>query len=164
MIDTQTRALLEGGGALIVGTVDDDGHPHAARGWGLDIVEGHSEGEGEEVRVRLLVPDDDPVALATLRPGCRVAVTATDVASLVSVQTKGRVLELEPATAADRRRVRRYCDAFFGEVERVDGTPLALLERLVPRDVRACTVVLDEWYDQTPGPRAGTPLGATTDG
>lgn len=154
MIDTQTRTLLEGGGALIVGTVDDDGHPHATRGWGLDLL------EAEEVRVRLLVPDDDPVALATLSPGCRLALTATDIGSLVSVQAKGRVLELEPATAADHRRVRRYCDAFFGEVERVDGTPLVLLERLVPRDVCACTVVLDEWYDQTPGPRAGTPLGA----
>jgi hypothetical protein len=37
-----------------------------------------------------------------------------------------------------------------------DGTDRRLLERLVPLDFVACDVMIDELYDQTPGPGAGS--------
>ena len=52
----------------------------------------------------------------------------------------------------------RFCESFFGVVEELEGTDRRLLERMVPDDFVACTVVIDELYDQTPGPGAGAAL------
>lgn len=151
-IDAGQRALLEGGCALIVGTVDVDGRPHASRAWSLEVLDPAS------AQVRILLAADDPAALRNVTTG-RLAITATDVLTLRSLQMKGGAVLVEDATAADRRRSERYRDAFHGNIERADGTPRALTERLVPRDLRACVAVLDESYDQTPGPGAGRPTG-----
>jgi hypothetical protein len=149
VIDVAVRAFMESGCALLIGTVDCAGMPHASRGWGLDVEDPVAG------RVRIVLAGDDPVTVANLRSTGRLAVTGTDIATLRSVQAKGHVLSLSPATPADRRRARRYCEAFFGDIERVDATPSVLVERLVPPDFEACVAVLDEWYDQTPGPGAG---------
>ena len=154
MIDTETQAHLESGSALIIGTVGADGRPHATRGWGLDVV----DAARGVVRV-LLAADDADVGDHVATTG-RIAITGSDVATLATIQAKGRVQVVEPATAADRRRAARYCDAMFGAIGEVDGTPRELLERLVPTGYLACVVELDEWFDQTPGPRAGAPMGA----
>ena len=153
MIDPHTKAVLEGGSALIVGTVDAGGQPHATRAWGLEV------GDTVAGRVRIVLPGDDPVTVENLRATGRLALNATDVPTLESIQAKGRATAVESAVAADRRRVARFCDAFFGDVQRVDGTPRALLERLVPRDFVVCVAVLEEFYNQTPGPRAGSRMG-----
>jgi hypothetical protein len=41
---------------------------------------------------------------------------------------------------------------------RANGTPLPLLEAIRPRSVFALSITVEEAYDQTPGPSAGTPL------
>jgi hypothetical protein len=151
MIEAELRAFLEGGRSLIVATVDAEGVPRAGRGWGLDVL------DPVEERVRLLLPADDPVTTENLKSPARLAVTATDVVTLSSIQGKGHVLSVAPATSADRRRVDRYRDAFFADLERTDGTPRALFDRVVHRNYCACTAIIDQWYDQTPGPRAGSP-------
>jgi hypothetical protein len=87
-----------------------------------------------------------------------IALTAGDPRTLHAVQLKGRVGEAEPATDVDRAAVVRYCDGFFTAVQEADGTDRGLLERMVPRDFVACTVLVDEVYDQTPGPGAGAAL------
>ena len=157
MIELSARELLESGCALLIGTVDSAGIPHASRCWGLDL-EDPATG-----RVRIVLSADDPVTSANLQSTGRLAVTGTDIGTLRSVQGKGRVLSVGPATAADRRRASRYCEALTGDIERVEATPRALVERLVPTDYQACVAVLDEWYDQTPGPSAGSRVdgGAT---
>lgn len=126
-----------------------DGAPHATRAWGLEVL------DPAEGRVRLVLPGDDPVGLGNLRSTARLALTACCVRTFESAQGKGRAVAVEDATAADRRLAARHCDRFFGAVEQIDGTPRLLLERLVPRAFEACVAVLDEWYDQTPGPGAG---------
>jgi hypothetical protein len=154
VIEVSTRTLLESGCALLIGTVDTCGMPHASRGWGFDVLDPAAG------RVRILLAADEAVLLANLRATRRLAVTGTDVATLRSVQAKGHVISVERATAADRRRARRYYDAFSGDIELVDTTPRVLLDRLVPSDYEACVAVLDEWYDQTPGPAAGCRVDA----
>ena len=68
------------------------------------------------------------------------------------MQLKGTAHDLEPPTDDDLARSRRFCDAFFADVEATDGTPRSLMERLVPADLLAFTVDVAEIYDQTPGP------------
>ncbi len=149
MLTPEATAFLEGGCSLIVGTVGVDGEPTATRGWGLTVL---SRERGE---CRLLLDAAAIRALEDLAGTRVVAVTAADVPTLRSMQLKGKLTVIEPATAADRDRAEQFCDAFFGEIVATDGTERRVLERMRPLEFAACVVRIDELYDQTPGPVAG---------
>lgn len=154
MLTPQTTAFLEGGPALIVGTVDADGAPTASRAWGLTVL---SADAGE---CRLLLDRDAERALANLEATRVVAVTCADVPSFYSVQLKGEFVRFEPATDADRLRSSDYVDAFFGDIIRTDGSDLASLHQMRPNEIVASIVRFGEIFDQTPGPDAGSALPA----
>jgi len=154
MWSVATTEFLEAGSALIVATVSSTGEPIATRGWGLTVL------DAAEGRVRLLLSESDAPALANLRDSERIAITATDVPTLHSMQLKGRQVGFVEATDVDRERADRYCDAFYTDIERTDGTPRQMVERLRPADFVVCDIVVDEFYDQTPGPGAGASLAA----
>lgn len=154
MFDEATQAFLRSGCALIVGSVSDEGQPVASRAWGVP------ELDAERRLITVLVDTGDQAALDNLRPDAPVAVTFTDVRTLRSIQVKGAVAGSHPADARDGEVVRAYCDAFFGDVETVDGTHREVLERMVPEGWCRCVVRVEEQFDQTPGPRAGATLDA----
>ena len=154
MFSPETTAFLEGGPALIVGIVGPDGAPTATRAWGLTVL------SAETGECRLLLDRDADQALADLGATRAIALTAADVPSFVSVQLKGELVEIEPATDADRKRSDDYVDAFFGDVIRTDGRDLASLHQLRPNDIVASIVRFGEIFDQTPGPGAGAALQA----
>ena len=145
MLDEEKVSFLEGGCALIVCTLDADGEPFASRAWGLTVV------SCEENRVRLLA------ALDVLPRGA-VAITGTDVPTLRSLQLKGQIVAVEPSNEVDLAKSKQYTDAFYTDVERTDNVPRELLNRMTPTEFLACTVEVEELYDQTPGPRAGCSL------
>lgn len=152
MLPEATRVFRNGSRALIVAAVTPDGAPYASRGWGITL-------DTDERTARLLLPADDDVVIAALRAsGARIAVTGCEVATLHSAQIKGRAVAVEPASEIDERTAADYVDAFAAAIERVDGTPRALVERLVPTAFVACTLTIDEVFDQTPGPGAGAPV------
>ncbi len=95
MFTTEMVSFLQSGCALVVGTVGEDGVPLASRGWGLDVDAG-------ERSARLLLPAVDPALRNTISRDSRIAVTATNVRTLRSVQLKGLVRDVEPVTEADR--------------------------------------------------------------
>ena len=132
MFAPETTAFVEAGPALIVGTVGTDGAPHATRGWGLTVLD---RGIGE---LRLLLDADDDQARANLVETGAIAITATDVPTLRSMQMKGTCTEVAPATDLDMERSARYRDAFFTDIEAIER--------------------VGELFDQTPGPAAGTPM------
>jgi hypothetical protein len=152
VIDGQAAGLLKSRYALIVAIVNEEGEPYATRGWGLTWLPEHPG------RVRLMLDARDCGLLSDPPASQAIAITAADPRTLHAVQLKGRAGLAEPATSDDRAEVGRYCDAFFGVVAEVDGIDRRLLERLVPEEFVACVVVIDEWYDQTPGPGAGAAL------
>jgi hypothetical protein len=153
LLDDDVREFLEGGSSTIVGFVTADGVPFATRGWGSQIV-----GPAE---LRVLVGAGPLVAGGRgpiLAEPFAIAVTGADVRTLHSVQAKGVVVALEPPTAEDLERSARFCDEFFTAVRETDGIERERMDRLVPDDLLACTVEVDELYDQTPGPGAGARL------
>jgi len=152
VLEPETVAFLEPGCAVIAATVSDDGEPHAVRGWGMTVV------SRETATLRLLIDSHDDVAIADLSTTGAIAITAGHVRTLQSMQLKGRVVRIEDGTDADRDRAAQHCDAFFGLVEEIDGTPRVLLERMIPLDYVAVVVEVAEWFDQTPGPGAGAPI------
>ena len=137
-------------------TVGPDGAPRAGRGWGLTLTATSTS------PVRILIDADDAETLANLGRdgdhGGRIAITGADVRTLRSFQLKGRVTALEPGGEEDHDKADRYCDDFFTDIEVTDGTPRVLTERLRPARYVACTVDVEEAFDQTPGPQAGSPV------
>jgi len=145
-----TKEFLESGCALIVATVDADGEPHAGRGWGLDVLEPN--------RFRLLVDADDLQLRTNLAANGSIAITATHVPTLRSIQLKGHAAETEPRGEADMARLQRFCEEFFADVEATDGVPPSMMQRIVPGSLIPCEVTADAIFDQTPGPGAGSSL------
>jgi hypothetical protein len=157
VISQEMTAFLESGCGLIIGLPSADGAPIASRGWGLTVVADGPEGDDH---LRLLVGTSDERPVRQMRPGTSIAVTGSDVRTLQSVQVKGRILSVVAAEDADRARAQRYCDDFLGVVAEIDHLPRSLLARLVPDEYLACVITLDELFDQTPGPRAGSHIPA----
>jgi hypothetical protein len=156
VLDDASRALLEAGSSTIVGILDADGAPFATRGWGSVVL------HGEPLRMRVLI-GAGPLSAAGRGLGAEepfdIAVTGADITTLRSVQVKGRAVAIEEADADDVARSAAYCDDFFAAVEATDQIERWLMDRLVPADLWACTVEVEEVYDQTPGPGAGARLG-----
>ena len=152
MVSAETKEFLESGCALVLATVSSDGAPFASRGWGLDFLSPDGD------RVQLLLDIADVTAIDNLEQTGRIAVTATNVPTLHSMQMKGRYVRMLDVDDDDRARADRYCDAFFDDIERTDGTDRPRLERLRPTDYVVCELVIEEFFDQTPGPGAGASL------
>jgi hypothetical protein len=149
---TELIALIEAGSGLVVGTVGADGEPRAIRAWGASLLDEAGQ------RVRVVMSGDDPVTTTNLAATGTIALTAADVRTFRSVQFKGRVVATSAPTPADLELAARGTEAFFRAVNETDGDPLEQLQRLLPHAMLAVEFVVDEVYDQTPGPRAGTPV------
>jgi Pyridoxamine 5'-phosphate oxidase len=152
VIEPEVATLLESGASTFVGTVDPDGKPAGAHAMGITVLAGGT-------RLRVVLNGEESEVLENLRTTAVVALGATDVSTLRSVQVKGRAESVGPVTAEDRIRADRHRAAFFQAVNETDGTPIELLERLVPRELAALVMTVEALFDQTPGPQAGTRLG-----
>jgi len=143
---------LEGASALIVGTVDADGVPHANRAWSALVSE-------DRASLRLVLDGGDTVGLANLEATGRIAVTGASVRTLRSVQVKGRARgPARPPTALEHAMRERHTELFLTDVEQTDNVPRAVLDRFVPVDFVVVDVEVEELYDQSPGPEAGREL------
>jgi hypothetical protein len=155
VIEAEVVELLESPCSLLVGTVSADGVPEATRGWGVEVL--------APDRIRVLLGSNADRTFANLEGGGRIAVTATHFYTLVSWQLKGRSVAIEPARAADRIRYDAFCSGCVRMLHEGDGTPEEIIWRLVPPGIMACEMVVEQVFDQTPGPEAGTrvaPVGA----
>ncbi|HJR23853.1 MAG TPA: hypothetical protein VJ804_00145 [Acidimicrobiales bacterium] len=156
LLDEATASFLGTGCSMIVGTATPDGEPVAARGWGCAVVD-NAPGAA---RLRLLMSLDDVVGHVDARPGDRVAVTATNVRTLRSVQLKGTILAIEEADGRDGATFGAYCEQLFRDIHETDDTSRDLFDQLVPGGVLVWVVEVGEAFDQTPGPAAGSPMPA----
>jgi len=151
---------LESDGTLIVGTVDEAGIPEAVYAWNFQVVDSAPGGDGA-LQVHLLVPERAVRTRANFEATGRVAATVTDVTTLRSAQVKGRVVGFDTPTAADERRLARHVDAVMARIQESDGTAPDVLENFRPGRTFGVTMTVEEVYDQTPGPVAGTRLAPT---
>ena len=144
-------AMIEAGAGLIIGTVDGDGNPRGIRAWGAWVV------DADAGTLRVMFTGDDRAVVDNLA-GRKVAVTAADVRTLRSVQAKGRVVAVGQPTAAELELAERQTESFFMGVHETDGNPIELLRAMLPSTQLVLEMIVDEQYDQTPGPTAGSAL------
>lgn len=147
MIEPEVTELIESPCSLIVASADADGLPDAIRGWGVDVL-------GPD-RVRVLLAADAERTLANLADGGRIALTTTHFITAVSWQLKGVATAIEAASPADRIRFDAYCSGCLQILSAAQDMPEAVIARLIPADVVACEMVVEQVFDQTPGPGAG---------
>ncbi|WP_426571399.1 hypothetical protein [Aquihabitans sp. McL0605] len=159
MLNAEIQAHLEAGSSEVIGLVGADGRPYATRGWGMRVL----DAQAGTVRVLVREVDLQPLGLsAGAEPDVAIALTATDVPTLFSLQLKGRLEAVEAAAAADVAIVERYCDQFIDDVVGIDHFSRELMDRWRPSGTMvACRIRVDELFGQTPGPDAGARLSRT---
>ncbi len=147
--------FLESPVALQVATAGADLRPSSTRGFGCWV-----EADRRTLRVCVLEAQAQRF-LADLQVGCRVAVNATDVLDLRSIQAKGALRERRAATALEQEACRAYTAQLVEVFVRI-GVPRGGCGGLWHSGpIAVVRVAVDALFDQTPGPGAGSKLEAT---
>lgn len=153
MFDAALREHLLGGVGIIVGTVTSDGIPCASRGYGASPT-------GDDI-MHVFLHAGHTDLIGHVRASGRLAVTSGNVFTFQSVQLKGGVEAIRPATAGEHDTAVELTRHMFSRIAQVENLPMAMFERRIPPAFVTCTIRVDSIFDQTPGPMAGLLL---TDG
>lgn len=148
-VPEHVEALFHGPCALVVGGHDAAGAPAAGWAWGPLVA-------NDPASVRLAVEGD-----VHFVAGGMLAITGGDLRTSRSVQLKGRIVEVAPPTPEDLYRLKTHRDAFRRAVARNDHVDEDLMDSVPPPPPDTYVsylVVLEEMYDQSAGPNAGTAL------
>lgn len=148
-IDDDLKRFLESGLVVLVATRNDALQPFVTRGWGVHVQ------DGDRRHVSLCVPRVSSArTVADLTANGRIAVSCGHQATFRAVQMKGRFVASEGPSAAALERASEQFALFVEESAKI-GVPPHLLQVLFTTDLVSLTFVVDEVFDQTPGPGAG---------
>lgn len=151
-------ALVAGGISTIVSSCDAALRPSVMRAVGCDITP-----DGRTITVYLARRQSRQL-LQDLAATGRIAVVFSHPSSYRTLQVKTIGVHTRPAQASDQPILARYLSAMEKEIAEV-GVPPPLTRAMLAHqldDVVAVSFEPSEAFDQTPGPRAGAPLGAVT--
>src|SRR5690606_20202292 len=95
--------------------------------------------------------------VADMQDNGRVAVCFVDVINLRSVQLKGRCVEVGDPDPGDWSWIDRHHDAFADAVA-IIGYPKQVIRHLWSTQVVKIRFVVEDFFNQTPGPEAGRAL------
>jgi hypothetical protein len=152
LIRTELREFLESGVSVLVGTRNEAYLPDAMRGMGARV------GPAEDEVTVFLPTATAAVALANLAANGRIAVCFSRAIDHRSLQIKGEAREVRPAAAAERGWIDRYRRLLVAAWSLV-GVPPRVTLRLGHWPATAVRIGVESWFEQTPGPGAGAPLG-----
>jgi hypothetical protein len=151
-IDDGIRAhIIDDTGTILVGTRDANLAPEITRGWGPTIL---SDGHTMDLCISL------SAGAKTLDNLCdqeELAVTFHQTVSYKTVQLKGRFLESGELTPQDWESVERQKNVLT-EQAKVHGIPLSIGLRIFTLDLVKIRFVVQQAFEQTPGPAAGSTL------
>lgn len=151
MIDAELKEFLEPDRVVSVGTTSDDLIPSGVRAWGPTVGE-----DGASIQLFLDRPSA-AAAIANLRDNGRIAAVFTHVHTLRSVQLKGRCVEIGDPQAEDWPVIERHRSGFAEAADEI-GYPKHVVRNMWSAQVVRVRFVVDEVFDQTPGPGAGGKL------
>lgn len=148
-------AMMARGVSVIVGSRDAALRPSIMRAVGSDVAP-----DGSTITV-YLARSQSLQLLQDIADTGHLAVVFSEPATHRTVQVKATAARLRPATETDRPVLARYLASMEHEIQRVGYTAAMTRAMLAHRlqDVVAVDFAPELAFDQTPGPRAGTPLG-----
>jgi hypothetical protein len=152
VIGPELRARLDEGYAAVAATCDERLRPELARVWGMEV-----SPDGRSVTFCVEAPPGSRMR-ANLERGCAVAITATKPTTYRSIQVKGRLRGVWEPTEADLARAVGQRDAFAQDVAALGIEPARGVRFMRDEALCAVEIDVDELYDQTPGPAAGSRL------
>lgn len=143
--------IIEDTGTILVGTRDAHLTPEITRGWGPTIL---PDRHTIDLCISLLA---GAKTLENLRDQEEIAVTFHQTVNYKTVQLKGRFLESGDLTAQDWESFERQKN-ILAEQAKIHGIPLKIGLRILPLDPVRIRFAVQQAFEQTPGPRAGSRL------
>ena len=151
MTPERLARCLAPGASILVGTADPAGTPSCCRGVAIRTQDDLST---VTVYVPVATSHDTIHNLATTG---QLAITSTHPVDNVATQFKGTSLEARLAREDEAPFVRARLDAFADVLDGV-GVPRRLTRSLNHWPAFAITMRIEQVFDQTPGPKAGSPI------
>lgn len=154
LLPPEYLALMARGVSVIVASANTARVPSLMRAVGSHVAEG-----GREVTVYVSRSQAGPL-LDDIAATGQVAVVFSSPASHQTLQLKSGRVSLRPMEVSDLPRLQRYRESMEQEVGAVGFPPVFTQAMLAHRidDVVAIVFCPEQAFDQSPGPRAGTPL------
>jgi len=149
MDPTRLRRCLEPGLSILVGTADSAGTPSCCRGIAIQSMD---EFETITVFLPVATSHDTIHNVATTK---QLAVVATHPRDNFATQFKGTTLDARLAREDESAFVRQRLDALADVLDRI-GVPRRLTHRVAHWPAFALTMRVEQVFDQTPGPKAGS--------
>lgn len=149
-------AMMRRGVSVIVGSRDAALRPSLMRAVGRDV-----SPDGSSVTVYLSLSQSRQLLQDIAATG-HVATVFSEPASHRTVQLKASSARTRPAGTADEPVLARYLASMEVEIQRV-GYPVEIARAMLAHrldDVVAVTFTPEQAFDQTPGPKAGSPVGS----
>ena len=154
LLPPEYLALMARGVSVIVASANAARVPSLMRAVGSHVADG-----AREVTVYVSRSQAGPL-LDDIAATGQVAVVFSSPASHQTLQLKSGRVSLRPMEVSDLPRLQRYRESMEQEVGAVGFPPVFTQAMLAHRidDVVAIVFCPDQAFDQSPGPRAGTPL------
>ncbi|NNU44505.1 hypothetical protein [Ramlibacter montanisoli] len=148
-------AMMARGISVIVAARDAGLRPSLMRAVGSRV-----EADGRDITVYLSRPQSRQV-LEDLASNGHIAVVFSEPSTHRTVQLKASRVEMRGAGEGDAPVLARYLRSMEHEIQQVGFAPPLTRAMLAHRlqDVVAVRFTPEQAFDQTPGPRAGSPLG-----
>jgi len=150
-------AMMVRGVSVIVASRDATLRPNLMRAVGSRVEE-----DGRTITVYLSRRQSRQLVQDLAATG-HIAVVFSEPSTHRTVQLKASRLDMRNADPQDIPVLERYREAMELEIQQVGFAPPLTRAMLAHRleDVVAVRFTPEQAFDQTPGPRAGTPLGST---
>ena len=145
---TYLAELLSTGVGILVATRSADLKPAITRGWGPLL-------DGRRLELSVTAPSGSET-IANLESMGVIAVTASRPTTYSTMQMRGVIDHLGAPTEDQRARVQSHLETFYVEVATLGVQ--AGVKNLFLGDLHVVNFTVEELYDQTPGPTAGTRL------
>lgn len=151
MLSPALAEFVQSGLSTIVGSSSLDGRPQCMRGIGLVVL------EGDRVCVFLPCVAAGPT-LQNLGSSRRIAVSLSQLGTHKTVQLKGLVNAIRLASDQDRTNLERLFERIIERLSFV-GFPRAVIQSVNRWPSWHVEFVVQDVFQQTPGPHAGLQLG-----
>jgi hypothetical protein len=147
-IDDDRRALIESDPAVTVSTRSSDLFPHGVRAWGPRV-----STDGRSIEVFIDRPNSGR-CVEDLQDNGRIAACFVHIQTLQSLQLKGRCVEIGDPATEDWAWIERHRAAFTEATASIGFIP-EMVRNMWSTQVVKLRFVIEELFDQTPGPNAG---------